>query len=238
MCFSASASFIAGTSLLAVGAVTTRKASRRAALPFAVIPLLFGTQQIVEGVIWLAFRFDAPLPNVVMTHVYSLFSHVLWPIYVPFSILLIEPLPWRRKTISAFLLVGATVGSYLLVMLVRFPIRSEAIGGHIAYVSPHFYEPAVMSAYLAATCISMMLSSHRVVVVFGIVALLSFVATYAIYTFWFISVWCFFAAILSGLVYLYFNSGATWFAPSGAISTSRRYPNAKQTTHHQQQAHR
>ncbi len=110
MCFSASASFIAGTSLLAVGAVTLNKAARKTELPFALIPLLFGTQQLVEGVIWLGFRFDAPLLNAFMAQVYSLFSHVLWLIYVPFAILLLEPVPWRRKTLSAFLWVGAATG--------------------------------------------------------------------------------------------------------------------------------
>jgi hypothetical protein len=91
MCFSASASFIAGTVLLAVGAVTVRKAQHKAELPFAAIPLLFGVQQLIEGVIWLTFRFDAPLLNPAMTFVYSLFSHVLWPFYVPLSALLLEP---------------------------------------------------------------------------------------------------------------------------------------------------
>lgn len=206
MCFSASASFIAGSALLAVGAITVNKATKKAELPFAMIPLLFGIQQIVEGVVWLTFRFDAPLLNSIMTFVYSLFSHVLWPIYVPFSILLLEPAPWRRKTISTFLLVGAAVGIYLLVRLLQFSVTSEAIGGHILYVSPHFYVVPVMGAYLAATCISMFFSSHKLVVVFGIVALLSIVVAYKFYTLWFISVWCFFAAILSGLVYLYFKN--------------------------------
>ncbi|MBI2784655.1 MAG: hypothetical protein HYX64_11450 [Gammaproteobacteria bacterium] len=205
MCFSASANFIAGTSLLAVGAVTLSKAARKAELPFAMIPLLFGIQQIIEGVIWLGFRFDAPLPNALMAQVYSLFSHVLWPIYMPFAVLLLEPVPWRRKTLSAFLWVGAATGLYLFYILVRFPIRAEAVGGHILYVSPHYYVPVVMGGYLAATCISLFFSSHKVVVTFGVVALLSFVAAYGFYTLWFISVWCFFAAILSGVIYLYFR---------------------------------
>lgn len=205
MCFSASASFIAGTSLLAVGAVTVKKTDRKTELPFALIPLLFGMQQIIEGVIWLGFRFDAPLLNALMAQVYSLFSHVLWPIYMPLTVLLLEPVLWRRKTLSAFLWVGAATGLYLFYILIRFPILAEAVGGHILYVSPHYYVPVVTGGYLAATCISLFFSSHKVVVMFGIVALLSFVAAYGFYTLWFISVWCFFAAILSGVIYLYFR---------------------------------
>ena len=220
MCFSASASFIVGVPLLAVGAITVSKAAQKAELPFALIPILFGLQQIVEGVIWLGLRFDAPLLNAFMTLVYSLFSHVLWPIYVPVAILLLEPTPWRRKTISAFLWVGAAVGLYLLYTIVRFPVRVEAVGGHILYVSPHFYVLVVMGAYLAATCISMFFSSHKAAMAFGIVAFLSFIAAYGFYALWFISVWCFFAAILSGLVYLHFRregqSAWPWSAGAGS----------------------
>jgi uncharacterized membrane protein (DUF2068 family) len=41
--------------------------------------------------------------------------------------------------------------------------------------------------------------------VFGALALLSFGAAYAFYATWFISVWCFFAALLSAVVYLHFG---------------------------------
>jgi len=205
MCFSASSSFVGGTFLLAVGAITVKNVARWAELPFAAIPVLFGVQQILEGIIWLTFRFDTPLLNTVMTHGYSLFSHVLWPIYVPFAVLLLEPVPWRRKALYAFLAIGAAAGVYLLINMVRFPITSRAMGGHIEYVSPHFYVIVVMGSYLAATCLSMLLSSHKVVNVFGIASLLLFFAAYKIYAVWFISVWCFFAAALSAIVYLYFR---------------------------------
>jgi uncharacterized membrane protein len=52
----------------------------------------------------------------------------------------------------------------------------------------------------------MLFSSHRIVRVFGIAALLSFLAAYAVYAKWFISVWCFFAAVLSAIVLLYFTN--------------------------------
>ena len=42
-------------------------------------------------------------------------------------------------------------------------------------------------------------------VVFGVLALLSFGAAYAFYATWFISVWCFFAALLSAVIYLHFG---------------------------------
>lgn len=51
MCFFASASFIAGTSLSAIGAAAITKTEAQSERPFAMIPLLFGFQQLTEGVI-------------------------------------------------------------------------------------------------------------------------------------------------------------------------------------------
>ena len=139
-----------------------------------------------------------------MTFVYSLFSHVLWPIYVPLSALLLEPVRWRRKALAIFLAAGAAAGLFLLVSMFRFPIESRTVGGHIEYASPHFFIGAVMAGYLAGTCISALFSSHKAVNLFGIAALLSFITSYVIYTRWLVSVWCFFAAVLSAIVLLHF----------------------------------
>ena len=206
MCFSATASFAAGAALLAIGTVTFSRAERRPELPFAAIPFFFGLQQILEGIVWLTFRFDAPLLNPVATNAYSFFSHVFWPIYVPFAALALEAVPWRRRVLHAFLAIGTLAGLYLMVNMIRFPITSKVTGAHIEYASAHFYVGVVMGSYLAGTCLSMLFSSHRFVIVFGGAALLSFIAVYQIYTLWFISVWCFFAALLSALVYFHFRA--------------------------------
>ena len=204
MCFSATASFTAATGLLLVGAVTARRARQRAELPFALIPALFGLQQLIEGIIWLTFPDKAPGLNAVLTFVYSLFSHVLWPVYVPIAILLLEPIAWRRRLLVAIAAAGGAVGLYLLYFLVRLPIVSQAEGRHIAYLSPHFYLTAVMVLYVLGTCVSMLVSSHGRVRLFGLAAFIAYVVTYVFYTIWVISVWCFFAAVLSVIVLLYF----------------------------------
>jgi len=203
MCFSATASFSAGAVLLGLGTLTLRSASRPRELPFAAIPVLFAIQQLSEGVIWLTFD-EAPLLNAFMTHVYSFFSHVLWPIYVPIAVLLMEPSPRRRRVLLAFVAAGVAVGGYLLYVLVTYPVVSRPIGQHVEYVSPHFFAAATMTLYLLSITLSLLLSTHRTVKVFGVLALLSFVAAYVFYATWFISVWCFFAALLSAVVYLHF----------------------------------
>jgi hypothetical protein len=203
MCFSASASFIAGTSLCAIGVATVKKVEARNELPFAMIPLLFGIQQLTEGVIWLTFSHDAPLLKQTMTYLYSIFSHVLWPMYVPFAMGVMEAVRWRKKAIFAFEAAGVIVGLYLLYFIVTSPVVAEVVGSHIVYVSPHFYLIPMIMFYLAATCVSCFFSSHGFVRLFGVLALLSYIVAYVIHVEALVSIWCFFAAILSLLIYLH-----------------------------------
>lgn len=204
MCFSATASFTSGAALLIIGTVTVARVQRPTQLPFALIPILFSVQQLIEGALWLTFGAGAQPLNVGLTFAYSLFSHVLWPIYVPVAVLLIEPLAWRRKVLVAIVLIGAAVGMFLLYNLSTLPIVSRVERQHIVYESPHFFLSAVIIAYVVGTCVSSIVSSHRTVQLFGVVAFGSFLAAGAFYAAWFISVWCFFAAILSSIVLLHF----------------------------------
>ena len=203
MCFSASASFISGTALCATGVATLKRTEARNEIPFAMIPLLFGIQQLTEGVIWLTFTHEAPLLKQTMTYLYSGFSHVLWPMYVPFAMGILEAVRWRKKAIFAFEAVGVAVGLYLLYFIVTRPVVAEVVGSNIVYASPHFYVIPVMAFYLAATCVSCFFSSHRFVKLFGVLALLSFIAAYLVHIMALVSIWCFFAAVLSLLIYLH-----------------------------------
>jgi hypothetical protein len=193
MCFSAPASFVAGTALPAAGITTIRMTSKTAEIPFASIPLFFGIQQLLEGMIWLSFGNEL-LPNAALTFIYSFFSHVLWPIFVPFAVGLLETDPRRKKILIAFQIIGLGVGLYLLYYLVKFPITSRVLGKHIVYDSPHFY------------IVEVMVSSNRIIQIFGVMSLVTFVAAYAIHAVTLVSVWCFFAAVLSFIIYFYFRN--------------------------------
>ena len=205
MCFSAPASFVTGTALSVLGVATIRMTSRKAEIPLAMIPLLFGVQQLTEGMIWLSFRDESPLSNTTLTFVYSLFSHVLWPIFIPFAVGRLENIPWRKKAVTACQIAGTAVGLYLLYIIIQFPVTSLVLEKHIAYDSPHFYIVTVMLLYLIATCASSLFSSSRVIQVFGGLSLATFIAAYAIHAATFFSVWCFFAAMLSFIIYCYFR---------------------------------
>ena len=206
MCFSAPASFIAGTTLTIIGIATTKNSKGKSELPFAVIPLLFGAQQLIEGVIWLSFAHEAPVLRHYMTYLYMGFSHVLWPIYVPIAMGFLESVPWRKKAILSFLGVGTLVGLLLLFLIITHSVGVELIGHHMVYgihESANYFDHTVMAMYVVATCFNCFFSSHGFVRMFGGLQLISFLVVYAVDRQAMFSVWCFFAAILSLLIYIH-----------------------------------
>ena len=79
------ASFTAGVPLLLVGVTISRVRNRKDQL-YALIPMLFAIQQLIEGALWLIFPDKAPLFKIILTYAYSVFSHVLWPMYIPIAV--------------------------------------------------------------------------------------------------------------------------------------------------------
>ena len=203
MCFSATASFISGTALCVIGVATLKQTKASAEIPFALFPLLFGIQQLTEGVIWLSFSYNIPVLRQVMTYIYSLFSHLLWPIYVPFAIGIMEVVKWRKKALLVLLVLGVTVGLFLLYWITVGPLNAEIISHHVVYISPHFYSVPVMILYFTATCVSCFFSSHGFIRLLGVLLVLSLIAAQIAHSIALVSIWCFFAAILSLLVYLH-----------------------------------
>ena len=204
MCFSATASFTAGTALVVLGTLAVRQVRRRSELPFALIPALFGIQQLIEGALWMTFSNPNAELNHWLTHIYSFFSHVLWPFYVPLAVFLLEPVRWRRKVLLGITIAGAAASLYLLYFLVMEPTVSRVVGHHIDYISRHFYIGEVLALYVLATCASSLISSYPAVRWFGVATSISLVLAAVIYSAWFISAWCFFAAAISVFVLLHF----------------------------------
>ena len=60
MCFSATASLTAGGLLSLTGIATLKKAKDNKRNAFAAIPLIFGIQQITEGILWLSLENKLP----------------------------------------------------------------------------------------------------------------------------------------------------------------------------------
>ena len=133
MCFSASASFIAGGTLSAIGGATLNKAQKSSEKPFAAIPLLFGIQQFIEGTLWLAFQYQWLFLQSVGTFLFSLFAYALWPAFIPFAVWLLEKDAARKKVISIFWGIGSAVALYLLYFIIKYPVTSQIMHHSIMY---------------------------------------------------------------------------------------------------------
>jgi len=204
ICFSANASILAGVALLGIGTVTIRRANGWRQLPYAAIPVVFGLQQLVEGYLWTALPSHAPAGDA-MTTIYLLFSHVFWPIFVPLAILMIEPVNARRKLLLAPMAAGSVAGIFFLIALLTQPVSALIEGRHIAYHLPHRHQALILTLYIIGTCVTPLLSSHKTVRYFGMAITVALIGSWAAYLNWFASVWCFFAALMSGLVWLHFS---------------------------------
>jgi hypothetical protein len=200
MCFSATASFIAGGALSAAGIATLRRAGTKSRVAFASIPLLFGIQQLIEGFVWISF--GHPILQSAAASLYAMFSHVLWPFFLPLSIALIETDPRRRRILTHFVFFGLAVSLYLLFHVVNGPVTVSIVQKCLAYHVPNPDSPLVLAAYLIATCVSCQFSSHKFVRVFGVTLFAALLIALWSYRYAFYSVWCFFAAILSLIIYV------------------------------------
>lgn len=205
MCFSPTASFTAGIALGAVGCLAIANAKRPSDVPFASVPLLFGIQQVTEGFIWLSVGSPSVVLKV-MTCIFLLFSHVVWPVLLPAAVFLLEPRRWRRWVLGVCIGIGAVVSVYFLYYLLTEDVQAAITGECITYSSRHFFKTFILSPYSVATCISCLFSSHKLVNLFGVVTFLAAVIAFQFYQYAFISVWCFFSAILSVIIYLHFRS--------------------------------
>lgn len=208
MCFSATVSFVAGSALVTMGGVAAWRCPSRRELPYALIPFWFGVQQWLEGALWLTLQSPAPACNTALTQLYSGFSQVIWPLYIPAAVLLMETVPWRRRALWVVTVAGGVVSLLLGYFMAHLQVESRVVGGHIAYVFPHFHTTIATGLYLLGACVSPLLSSHRSVRVFGLAVTLALVVTFTFYNTWFISVWCFLAAVASATVLRHFGKGS------------------------------
>lgn len=205
MCFSASASFIAGGTLSTVGVLALKKANKKSEKPLAAVPLIFGIQQIIEGTLWLAFQYNTIWLKSLMTFLFSLFAYAFWPVYIPFTIRLIEKVVWRKKILSFLLLLGAIVSIYLLYFIVRYPVTSEILYNCISYTGKIPYAQSFFWAYVISGCGSCFISGNKIINILGVLLIFSIIVSYYFYATAFVSVWCFFAALLSFVILFNFN---------------------------------
>jgi hypothetical protein len=205
MCFSSTASFVSSAVLMTAGIASVRSCKSFSQRWFAAIPLLFGIQQFFEGIVW-RYLGDAEYLtwNGYGVKIFLFFAIVVWPSWVPWSVLKIETHLLRRRLVIITLFAGLIFSAVALTMLFIYPSQGIINGHHIDYELefPLRWHPLATLVYLSATLLPLIVSSAKYVPVLGGIIFTSYVVTFYFYSAYIISVWCFFAAIISALIYL------------------------------------
>jgi hypothetical protein len=204
MCFSANASFAGAAVISVIGVATVREVHKPSQLVFASIPLFFGLQQFTEGCLWLT------LPNphfatiqIFCTHLFLIMAEVLWPMMIPLSVLFMEKSKKRKKILWVLLVMGVSVFLYYTFCLLFFHVTPHIMGYHIQYKTdfPNSWTMLAFITYFIGSVAPLLVSSIKRTHLLGILMSLSFLVTALFYLQYLASVWCFFAALMSGVIF-------------------------------------
>jgi hypothetical protein len=204
VCFSAPVSFAAAALLGVTGAVTLTKVRDLAELPLAGTPLLFAAQQAIEGFLW-RYMPDGPDHTTVLATLFAAIGLIVWPLLIPIAMALVERQTLRRLAI--LLLVPAGIGvslNYAAILLVR-PYRAWPLGHTLTYVNNHPISPVMLGLYILCVCLPPLLSGSRILNLFGAAVIAGLAITFLAFYESFISVWCFFAALASLILWKFFQ---------------------------------
>jgi hypothetical protein len=203
MCFSASASFSTGAVLGTIGVITLTKVKEFRQAPFAVIPILFGIQQFSEGMLWIGLSDPTHASwRHFAVYIFLIFAQLVWPAWVPFSVFLLEKEKVRRRILTGLMVMGLSISLYLLYCMLTYDVSAEIQSGHIHYTLsfPMAFTWVTSVMYFVPTVMTLFISSVKKMPLLGVAILLSFMLTKIFFEDYLISVWCFFAAVLSLVV--------------------------------------
>lgn len=207
MCFSATVSYGAATMLVSTGlyaSVSARHLSLAYRL-FALTPFLFGIQQAMEGRVWQMLDAGQAGNAVPYALGFHFFSHFLWLWWFPLCSYLLETGTRRRWLFLGLGVLGGIAGGVVFFAVLLHPEWMVVSVKHYSIVydieSPvrgSFSIPFPASAvYALIVLVPLLYSSHPRLRVFGVLVLLSVVLASVAYGYAFVSVWCFFVALLS-----------------------------------------
>ncbi|GAB4132923.1 MAG: hypothetical protein Fur0041_04680 [Bacteroidia bacterium] len=212
MCFSASASFGASALLAATGVTALKRNTVRKNDLIAAIPFVFAVQQCLEGFVWLALESNSPQDrSLVPVILFLIFAQVVWPTYVPLSFYRSEQNKGRKKILLVILLLGICVSCYLARILFICDSSAKQLNHHILYQQNITgWLPAFSGLfYFIPTVLPSLFSSIRKSWLLGLMIAAAYLTTKLFFPDFVISIWCYFAALISIIVYfiIYKNSG-------------------------------
>lgn len=205
MCFSPTISFTASAALGVVGIATLTQVKDKREILLASMPLLFAAQQGIEGLLWLNLLGNGAYVTV-LSILFLFFASFWWPIHAPLGSFLLETQPWRKKIIGLLVAGGLVVGVAQLIALFQHPVSAQIINKCIYYYHTEAPYPMLMLVlYGLATVGAGIISSKRIINLFSVLVVIFAYISWRVYTVNFASVWCFFAAVLSFVLYFYFK---------------------------------
>lgn len=206
MCFSATGSFAIAGVLTVVGAASVARTSSKRHRMFAAIPLLFAAQQAAEGTVWLTMDGAHPLVHGLAVSIFLGVALIVWPTWLPFALRLVERNAARRRALGLLFWAGVGVAVYATMFVVRFRPVAKIAGHSIRYdyatSGDELAGLVYLLAYAAPTVVPFFLSTVSMARTIGAMLVVSLVASIIVQRDALTSVWCFFAAMLSGIVLL------------------------------------
>lgn len=167
-------SFAFAVLLAITGVVALMKARRSRQLMLAFIPGILAVTECLKGLSW---RFSGLNTTPDYASLAGLFLIlVVWPWYVPLSLLLPERNAWKRKKIKMLLLVGCCISAYFLRSLLIFDFSVIAKDGHLGYGTdiPGSQLRILVVFYFLPILVPTLVSGLKRIKVFGGVMLVSY----------------------------------------------------------------
>ncbi len=139
MCFSSEASFTASAVLAVIGIVTVKKVNHPSQLAFASIPFLFSLQQLTEGIVWVSLSHkELAFLQSTSTYLFLIIAQIVWPTWVPLSILMLEKNEKRKNALRLILGIGLGLSLYLTFCYLFYEVNAEiSMAGRIVLFYPN-----------------------------------------------------------------------------------------------------
>ncbi len=218
MCFSAEASFGASVVITTIGIITLKKAEKTPLRLLALIPVFFGIQQFLEGIVWLGIQYESfSAFRDFSTYGFIFFAWVIWPMYIPFTLWKLETVKLRKKMLLFTGVVGVFVTSVLVYIIFSRGVEAKVEDCSILYEFSfkHHLSWIFGFFYVTATVIPSLISSTGKMWILGLLNFATFFVSKIYYNEHIISVWCFFAAISSVVI---------WYVVSQIKKTESKIP--------------
>ena len=204
MCFSAPASFVVASGIGLVGVAAVGRTSAWREVPLASVPLIFAAQQAIEGAQWLALGSETPSPWVSpLANAFMVLALVVWPLWAPVAAGLVETNRLRLLAMAVLFVLAIALAFRGVSGMWTQPYGACVMHNSISYGNGLPYLPRQFAAYVACACFPFLLSSHRALRMFGAIVAAGLVIATSLYTYAYVSVWCFFAAAGSVTIYLH-----------------------------------